>query len=63
MSSRGTAARKERRPVFKGVQSILCAIYVRLSREDEDKHQAESESIQNQKSLLTADAAGQGWEV
>lgn len=63
MSSRGTAARKERRPVFKGVQSILCAIYVRLSREDEDKHQAESESIQNQKSLLTAYAAGQGWEV
>ena len=42
---------------------ILCAIYTRLSKEDEDKHQPESESIQNQKSLLTAYAADHGWDI
>ena len=42
---------------------ILCAIYVRLSKEDEDKHQTESESIQNQKSLLTAYAVDHGWDI
>lgn len=52
-----------RRAVCEEVQQILCAIYVRLSKEDEDKHQPESESIQNQKSLLTAYAADRGWEI
>ncbi|MCI8812520.1 MAG: recombinase family protein [Oscillibacter sp.] len=42
---------------------MLCAIYVRLSKEDEDKHQAESESIQNQKSLLTNYAIDHGWDI
>lgn len=41
---------------------MLCAIYVRLSKEDEEK-QGESESIQNQKSLLTHYAADHGWDV
>ncbi|WP_300749667.1 recombinase family protein [uncultured Oscillibacter sp.] len=42
---------------------MLCAIYVRLSKEDEDKHQIESESIQNQKSLLTNYAVDHGWDI
>ena len=42
---------------------ILCAIYTRLSKEDEDKHQPESESIQNQRSLLTRYAADHGWDI
>lgn len=41
----------------------LCAIYARLSREDEDKRQPESESIQNQKSLLVNYAVERGWEI
>lgn len=45
------------------MQPILCAIYVRLSKEDEDRHQAESESIQNQKSLLTGYATDHGWDI
>ena len=45
------------------MSEILCAIYVRLSKEDEDKHQAESESIQNQKSLLTNYAIDHGWDI
>lgn len=49
------------RYAFKGVRQILCAIYVRLSKEDEDKR--ESESIQNQKSLLTAYAVDHGWDI
>ena len=40
-----------------------CAIYARLSREDEDKHQPESESIQNQKALLISYAAQRGWDI
>jgi DNA invertase Pin-like site-specific DNA recombinase len=40
-----------------------CAIYTRLSKEDEDKQQPESESIQNQKSLLTRYAVDQGWDI
>lgn len=36
---------------------------MRLSKEDEDKHRTESESIQNQKSLLTSYAIGQGWDI
>lgn len=48
---------------FKGVEEILCAIYVRLSKEDEDKHQSESESIQNQKSLLASYAIDRGWDI
>lgn len=46
-----------------GVLQILCAIYTRLSKEDEDKHQSESESIQNQKSLLTHYAIEHGWDI
>ena len=42
---------------------MLCAIYTRLSKEDEDKHQLESESIQNQKSLLTHYAIDRGWDI
>ena len=48
---------------LKEVQQILCAIYTRLSKEDEDKHQSESESIQNQKSLLTRYAVDHGWDI
>lgn len=44
-------------------EAILCAIYTRLSKEDEDKQQSESESIQNQKSLLTSYARDRGWEI
>lgn len=48
---------------FEEVRQILCAIYTRLSKEDEDKHQPESESIQNQKSLLTRYAIEHGWDI
>ena len=41
---------------------MTCAIYCRLSREDAEKIR-ESESIQNQKAMLAAYAASQGWEV
>ena len=41
----------------------LCALYVRLSKEDEDKRQPESESIQNQKSLLISYAIERGWDI
>lgn len=43
--------------------TILCAIYTRLSKEDEDKQQPESESIQNQKSLLIHYAVERGWDI
>lgn len=42
---------------------MLCAIYARLSKEDEEKRRPESESIQNQKALLLHYAAERGWEV
>lgn len=42
---------------------MLCAIYTRLSKEDEDKQQLESESIQNQKSLLIHYAVERGWDI
>lgn len=42
---------------------MLCAIYTRLSKEDEDKQQPESESIQNQKSLLINYAVERGWDI
>lgn len=42
---------------------ILCAVYTRLSKEDEDKQQNESESIQNQKALLSHYAAEHGWGI
>lgn len=45
------------------VQHILCAVYTRLSKEDEDKYKTESESIQNQKSLLIHYAVERGWDV
>lgn len=40
-------------------------IYCRLSEEDRDKSnpEADSESIQNQKSLLLRHAVGQGWDI
>ncbi len=41
---------------------MTCAIYCRLSREDDDKY-IESESIQNQRSLLVSHALTQGWEI
>lgn len=41
---------------------MLCAIYCRLSKEDEDKN-IESESIQNQKSLLINYANEKGWDI
>lgn len=39
------------------------AIYCRLSVEDREKEETESESIRNQRSLLLEYAAAQGWEV
>ncbi len=41
---------------------MLCAIYCRLSKEDEDKH-TESESIQNQKALLIKYATEREWDI
>jgi len=48
---------------LEGGVTILCAIYTRLSKEDEDKQQPESESIQNQKSLLINYAVERGWDI
>ena len=48
---------------LEGGVTILCAIYTRLSKEDEDKQQPESESIQNQKSLLINYAVEHGWDI
>lgn len=45
-----------------GAKSQRVAIYCRLSKEDEDKH-LESESIQNQKSLLLKYAVEKGWDI
>lgn len=42
---------------------MRCGIYCRLSREDDEKRGEESESIQNQRSLLVNYAAQQGWEI
>lgn len=42
---------------------MLCAIYVRLSKEDENKDRTESESIQNQKSLLVDYAEEHSWDI
>lgn len=53
---------RERLGLWGGV-TILCAIYTRLSKEDEDKQQPESESIQNQKSLLVHYAVERGWDI
>lgn len=41
---------------------MLCAIYCRLSREDEE-NTGESESIQNQKAILAEYAAQRNWEI
>jgi len=41
---------------------MVAAIYCRLSKEDDAKH-AESESIQNQKSLLIKYAVEKGWDI
>lgn len=45
-----------------GDDGMTCGIYCRLSREDREKT-GESESIQNQCSLLTHYAAARGWEI
>jgi DNA invertase Pin-like site-specific DNA recombinase len=45
-----------------GVQQMTAAIYCRLSREDDGK-QTESESVQNQKSLLIKYAVEKGWDI
>lgn len=42
---------------------MLCAIYTRLSKEDEEKRGNESESIQNQKNLLTKYALDHEWDI
>ncbi|MBE7007070.1 MAG: hypothetical protein E7424_07975 [Ruminococcaceae bacterium] len=42
---------------------MRCAIYCRLSKEDTNKRQPESESIQNQKNLLTRYALDRDWEI
>ncbi len=47
---------------YEEVQRMVAAIYCRLSKEDEDKP-LESESIQNQKSLLVKYAVEKGWEI
>ena len=44
-------------------QPCKCAIYCRLSKEDEEKQQPESESIQNQKSILVNYALKRGWDI
>ena len=44
-------------------EEVRCAIYTRLSKEDEDRQGDASESIRNQKALLTAYAADRGWTV
>ena len=41
----------------------LAAIYVRLSKEDLNSGDCESESIQNQKSMLLGYAASKRWSV
>ena len=41
---------------------MLCAVYCRLSKEDEEK-QLESESIQNQKAMLAQYAEERGWDI
>ncbi len=42
----------------------VAALYCRLSKEDQDlRQQEESESIQNQKNMLTAYAKAHGWEI
>ena len=43
--------------------AVRCAIYTRLSKEDEDRQGDVSESIRNQEALLTAYAADRGWEI
>ena len=47
---------------------MLCAIYLRLSKEDdvherEIKNRDESESIANQRAMLVDYATTQGWEI
>lgn len=39
------------------------AIYIRLSKEDQDKGDMESESILNQRQILTTYAESQGWSI
>ena len=41
---------------------MICAIYCRLSKEDDDRA-LESESIQNQKAILLSHASAQGWRI
>lgn len=45
------------------LRDIIAAIYVRLSKEDLDRGECESESIQNQKAMLLNYAISRGWQV
>lgn len=45
------------------LKEIIVAIYVRLSKEDLDRGECESESIQNQKAMLLNYAISRGWQV
>lgn len=45
------------------LKSVIVAIYVRLSKEDLDSGERESESIQNQKAMLLNYAINRGWQV
>lgn len=45
------------------LREIIVAIYVRLSKEDLDSGERESESIQNQKAMLLNYAINRGWQV
>ena len=45
------------------IQRVLVAIYLRLSKEDIDSGENESESIQNQKSMLTDYARKNNWVI
>jgi len=42
---------------------LKTAIYIRLSKEDDNKPESESESIINQKSMLISYAEEKGWEI
>ncbi|MCX7749534.1 MAG: recombinase family protein [Clostridia bacterium] len=44
-------------------RTFNAGIYVRLSREDEDKGKNESESISNQKDILTRFVVGNEWNL
>lgn len=47
----------------RGEVMYKAAIYIRLSKEDQDKGDMESESILNQRQILTTYAESQGWSI